>query len=185
MSYDLTVWEGELPTNDAAARAVFSDLYGEFMGGRGIEPTARIRQCVEALVTRWPDLSPDDEDEDASPWSSSPLIKNASGPSFYFGMAFSKYQEAGSYAAEVARSAGLVCFDPGGLGKSSLQVTGVVRPGLARCSRDRFDAVEGGAQAAVHPQGAASPRHRQGRGAARAQARERGAASPPRRTGPL
>ncbi|MFH8388027.1 hypothetical protein ACH4E7_45380 [Kitasatospora sp. NPDC018058] len=112
MSYDLAVWNGERPADDAAARAVFNDLYDEFMGGRGVEPTARIRQCVEALVARWPDLSPDDEDEDACPWSCGPLIRNASGPLFYFGMVFSKYQEAGSYAVEAARSAGLICFDP-------------------------------------------------------------------------
>ncbi|MFJ9447885.1 hypothetical protein ACIRRH_39565 [Kitasatospora sp. NPDC101235] len=114
MSYDLAVWEGERPDSDAAARVMFTDLYGEFMGGRGVEPTARIRQYVEALVARWPDLSPDDEDEDASPWSDGPLIRNASGPLFYFGMVFSKYQETAPYAVDVARSSGLVCFDPQG-----------------------------------------------------------------------
>ncbi|MFJ4672511.1 hypothetical protein [Kitasatospora purpeofusca] len=112
MSYDLAVWEGERPAGDAAARAVFADLHGEFMGGRGVEPTARIGQYVAALVARWPDLGADDEDEDASPWSDGPLIANASSPLFYFGMVFSKYQEAAAYAVDVARSAGLVCFDP-------------------------------------------------------------------------
>ncbi|GHF87056.1 hypothetical protein GCM10018790_75720 [Kitasatospora xanthocidica] len=112
MSYDLAVWEGERPDGDAAARVVFTDLYGEFMGGRGVKPTAQIRQYVEVLVARWPDLIPDDEDEDASPWSDGPLIGNASGPLFYFKMVFSKYQEAATFAVEVARSSGLICFDP-------------------------------------------------------------------------
>ncbi|MFF4498806.1 hypothetical protein [Streptomyces sp. NPDC001546] len=65
-------------------------------------------------MARWPDLSPDDDedDEDASPWSDSPLINNASGPLFYFGMVFSKYSEAVPFAAEVAKSLRLTCFDP-------------------------------------------------------------------------
>jgi hypothetical protein len=112
VSYNLAVWEGERPDSDAAARVVFTDLRGEFTGGRGVEPTARIRKYVETLVARWPDLSPDDEDEDASPWSDGPLIGNANGPLFYFGMVFSKYQEAAAYAVDVARSLGLNCFDP-------------------------------------------------------------------------
>ncbi|MFD8342316.1 hypothetical protein ACFV2C_08495 [[Kitasatospora] papulosa] len=41
-----------------------------------------------------------------------PLINNASGPLFYFGMVFSKYQHAAQFAAERARTLGLVCFDP-------------------------------------------------------------------------
>lgn len=41
------------------------------MGGQKTPPAPLVGQCVEALVARWPDLSPDDdeEDEDASPWS--------------------------------------------------------------------------------------------------------------------
>jgi len=55
---------------------------------------------------------PDDEDEDASPWSDGPLIDNSSGPLFCFGMVFSKYQEASVFAADTAWTSGLVCFDP-------------------------------------------------------------------------
>ncbi|MEV7616136.1 hypothetical protein [Streptomyces sp. NPDC089799] len=117
MSYDLAVWEGVRPADDAAATAVFEDLYREHMqhmGGQKTRPAHLIRQYVEALVARWPDLSPDDdeEDEDASPWSDGPLINNASGPLFYFGMVFSRYQEAAAFAADLARTLGLVCFDP-------------------------------------------------------------------------
>ncbi|WP_033328676.1 hypothetical protein [Streptomyces yerevanensis] len=112
MSYDLAVWDGPRPADDAAALEVFEDLYGRFMKGEGQPPTARIRQYVEGLVARWPDLSADDEDEDTSPWSDGPLINNASGPLFYFGMVFSKYQEAALFAAGLARTSGLICFDP-------------------------------------------------------------------------
>ncbi|MFD8144058.1 hypothetical protein [Streptomyces sp. NPDC059708] len=117
MSYDLAVWEGVRPLDDAAATATFKDLYRKHMrhaGGQKTVPMPLIRQYVEALVARWPDLSPDDdeEDEDASPWSDGPLINNASGPLVYFGMVFSKYQEAASIAADLARTLGLICFDP-------------------------------------------------------------------------
>jgi hypothetical protein len=112
MSYDLAVWDGTTPADDAAALEVFEDLYDRFMGGSAQPPTPRIRQYVEGLVDRWPDLSADDEDEDASPWSAGPLINSASGPLFYFGMVFSKYQEAASFAAGPTRTSGLVCFDP-------------------------------------------------------------------------
>lgn len=112
MSYNLAVWDGPTPADDAAALEVFEDLYDKFMGAKGQPPTPRIRQYVEGLVARWPDLSADDEDEDTSPWSNGPLINNASGPLFYFGMVFSKYREAASFAADLARTSGLVCFDP-------------------------------------------------------------------------
>ncbi|RST09021.1 hypothetical protein EF910_02080 [Streptomyces sp. WAC07149] len=117
MSYDLAVWEGVRPVDDAAATATFEELFGKHMrhgGGQKTVPTPLIREYVEALVARWPDLSPDDdeEDEDASPWSDGPLIDNASGPLLYFAMVFSKHQEATSFAAPLARSLGLICFDP-------------------------------------------------------------------------
>lgn len=117
MSYALAVWEGVRPVNDEAAAATFEDLYREHMrhmGGQKTPTTPLIRQYVEALVTRWPDLSPDDDedDEDASPWSDGPLINNSSGPLFYFGMVFSRCQDGASFAADLARTLGLVCFDP-------------------------------------------------------------------------
>lgn len=74
MSYDLAVREGVQAADDAAATATFEDLYRKnmrHMGGQKTPPAPLVGQYVEALVARWPDLSPDDdeEDEDASPWS--------------------------------------------------------------------------------------------------------------------
>ncbi|MCX4775287.1 hypothetical protein [Streptomyces sp. NBC_01264] len=117
MSYDLAVWEGARPADDTMATTTFEDLYRKHMrhmGGQKAAPTPLIRQYVEALVARWPDLSPDDDDEDekASPWSDGPLVNNASGPMLYFGMVFSKYREAVPFATDVAKSLGLTCFDP-------------------------------------------------------------------------
>lgn len=113
MSYDLAVWEGIRPTDDAAS-ATFEDLCLEHMGARKTPPTPLIRQYVEALVARWPDLGSDadEEGEDASPWSDGPLINNASGPLFYFGMVFSRCQAGAAFAADLARTLCLVCCDP-------------------------------------------------------------------------
>lgn len=73
-------------------------------------PTPLITKYVAALLDRWPDLSEDDDD--TSPWSTSPLIGEARGPLIYFPMRYSMANEASSFAAQLATSMGLVCFDP-------------------------------------------------------------------------
>ncbi|MFE6225055.1 hypothetical protein [Streptomyces sp. NPDC057854] len=64
-------------------------------------PSERIAGYVAALLERWCDVTEDEED--ASPWSTGPLI--------YFAMRWSMAEEASAYAAAVAESMGLVCFD--------------------------------------------------------------------------
>ncbi|MFD3874001.1 hypothetical protein [Streptomyces sp. NPDC058623] len=64
---------------------------------------------VAALLERWCDIT-EDEGE-TSPWSVGPLIESASGPLIYFGMGWSRAEEASAYAADLADSMGLVCFD--------------------------------------------------------------------------
>ncbi|MFJ5899740.1 hypothetical protein ACIQFZ_30775 [Streptomyces sp. NPDC093064] len=109
MSYDLAVWEGERPADDKTAGQVFNDL-------RLIDaevdqpPTERIAAYVAALLERWCDLTEDEDD--ASPWSTGPLIGEARGPLIYFPMRWSMAEEASAFAAGLAQSMGLVCFDP-------------------------------------------------------------------------
>ncbi|MER5563874.1 hypothetical protein ABT071_35390 [Streptomyces sp. NPDC002506] len=112
MSYDLAVWEGERPANDAAAAQHFSDLYDRYMVTEepAARPAERIAAFVDALLQRWPDLAEDDDD--TSPWSTSPLIGEARGTLIYFPMRWSMADEATAHAAEVASSMGLNCFDP-------------------------------------------------------------------------
>ncbi|MEU6980737.1 hypothetical protein [Streptomyces sp. NPDC046371] len=110
MSYDLAVWEGERPADDKTAGQVFSELYERYIDSEAEEPPSeRIAAYVAVLLKRWCDLAEDDED--TSPWSAGPLIKEASGPLIYFPMRFSMAEEASAYAAAVAESMGLVCFD--------------------------------------------------------------------------
>ncbi|MFJ2030853.1 hypothetical protein [Streptosporangium sp. NPDC087985] len=111
MSYDLAVWEGERPADDDTAGRVFTGLYNHYIDGEADHPpTERIASYVAALVERWCDITEDEDD--TSPWSTGPLIGEASGPLIYFAMRWSMADEASAYAADLAKSMGLVCFDP-------------------------------------------------------------------------
>ncbi|WP_318218913.1 hypothetical protein [Streptomyces sp. SCL15-6] len=110
MSYDLAVWDGERPADDETAGRVFSDLYDRSIDGEVEEPPSeRIAAYVAALLERWCDITEDEED--TSPWATGPLIGEADGPLIYFAMRWSMAEEASAYAAAVAESMGLVCFD--------------------------------------------------------------------------
>ncbi|MGW7463069.1 hypothetical protein [Streptomyces sp. NPDC054797] len=105
MSYDPAVWEGDRPVDDKTADRVFSDLYDRYIDSDVEEPaTDRIAAYVAALPERWCDLTEDEED--TSPWSTGPLLGDASGPLLYF-----VAEETSAYAVSVADSMDLVCFD--------------------------------------------------------------------------
>lgn len=110
MSYNLAIWEGDLPENHEAAAEVFETLMDRWQEGDLSPPSSRIAAYVDALLQRWPDITTDRGEE--SPWSDGPLINNASGPILYFGMIWSMAEEAATYAAELADAHGLVCYDP-------------------------------------------------------------------------
>ena len=111
MSYDLAVWEGERPADDKAAARAFMDLYDRYIDIEAdIPPTERIEAYVAALLERWCDMSEDVED--SSPWSTGPLIREASGPLIYFPMRYSMADGASAFAAALADTMGLICFDP-------------------------------------------------------------------------
>lgn len=112
MSYDLAVWEGERPADDAAAARCFTALYDRYidMEEPEVPPVEQIVAFVSALLERWPDLTEDEDD--TSPWATGPLIREARGPLIYFPMRWSMAVEASAYAAGVASSMGLDCFDP-------------------------------------------------------------------------
>ncbi|MYW20454.1 hypothetical protein GT039_34040 [Streptomyces sp. SID2955] len=109
MRYDLAVWEGERPADDETAVQIFSDLYDRYIDDEEECLSERIAAYVAALLERWYDLT--DDEEDTSPWSTGPLIGEASGPLIYFPMRWSMGEEASAYAAAVAESMVLVCFD--------------------------------------------------------------------------
>ncbi|GAA5029096.1 hypothetical protein [Streptomyces siamensis] len=111
MSYDLAVWEGERPADDRTAGRVFNDLYDRYIDvDAGEPPTERIAAYVAGLLERWSDVTEDDYG--TSPWHTGPLIREARGPVIYFPMSWSMAEEASAFAASLAQSMELVCFDP-------------------------------------------------------------------------
>lgn len=90
-----------MPADDKIAGQVFSDLYDRYTDSEEEEPPSeRIAAYVAVLLERWCDLTEDDEDP--SPWSTGPLIGEASGPLIYFPMRWSMAEEASACAAAVA-----------------------------------------------------------------------------------
>ncbi|MBA2725661.1 MAG: hypothetical protein H0U53_06705 [Actinobacteria bacterium] len=109
MSYDLAVWEGQTPQGDIEALEVFDFLLDSYEDSNE-PPTPRIKAYILDLLTRWPDVG----ESEGNVWSTSPLMDCAAGPFLYMSMAFDSASVAGSYAAQLARSHGLNCFDPQG-----------------------------------------------------------------------
>jgi len=111
MSYDLAVWEGERPADDEIALDVLGDLCGRYLEA-DVEhpPTTKITAYVAALLERWPDIT--EAGVETSPWCAGPLIDDARGPIIYLPITRDAADETSAYAAALAGSMGLICFDP-------------------------------------------------------------------------
>ncbi|MFI6033843.1 hypothetical protein ACIBBD_06675 [Streptomyces sp. NPDC051315] len=68
-------------------------------------------QALHELGMPLPDDDTGEDVEDTSPWSTGPLIGEVCGPLIYFPMRWSMAEEASAYAATLAHSMGLICFD--------------------------------------------------------------------------
>lgn len=114
VSFDLAVWEGPLPISDAAALALFKRLSAEHVGSPPFAPpTEKIRSFLADITKIYPearDLPYERFDE--AVWSDGPLINNAGGPFFYFGIVWTRAKEVAPVVARIAAKHGLVCFDP-------------------------------------------------------------------------
>jgi len=65
MSYDLAVWEGDRPADDAAARQEYLHLYDRYIDSRDLQPpTPRIAAYVRALLDRYPDITSEAGEEE-------------------------------------------------------------------------------------------------------------------------
>ena len=111
MSYDIAVWEGSFPRDDAAAATEFERRYA--LADRRETPSPAIRGFVDALRRRHPDLTElDDDSVDASPWADGPLLGNASGAFIYLSLVPSSADETVPFIVEAAQAEGLIAFDP-------------------------------------------------------------------------
>jgi hypothetical protein len=109
MSYDLAVWEGDMPAGDEAAGEAYEALCQQYFGNEEQSPTPRIRAYVDAVAERWPDLY--GHDAQLYPLSNG-LIDEASGPMVYFTIPFNRADEVSGAAAQMAADHGLICYDP-------------------------------------------------------------------------
>ena len=111
MSYDLAVWEGDRPADDAAAAAEFERLYNRYVdSGEGAPPTPKIASYVQALQDRCPDGGTEDGTD--RPWTTGSLLNDACGPLIYFPIGWSRHDEVLGWAVQLAEDRGLHCFDP-------------------------------------------------------------------------
>ncbi|MFG1808210.1 hypothetical protein [Streptomyces sp. NPDC049040] len=112
----LAVWEGEGPPSDITAGQTYKELYGRFVwSGEPHEihcpsepPTEPIAAYAAALLERWP--IPIGEVDDHPIWDDG-LVGNETGPLIYFAVRWNMAEKVSAFAAQVAASMGLVCFD--------------------------------------------------------------------------
>jgi hypothetical protein len=109
VTYTLAVWDGETPADGEQATAEYNRLV-ELAEDASIPPTPKIRRYVETLLARWPDIT--EEGGENSPWADGPLMSDANGPLFVFGLCTFLGEEPFTYCHELAKEHGLVFFDP-------------------------------------------------------------------------
>ncbi len=114
MSYDLAIWMGDRPKDDAAAAATFESLHAKYLSGvTTLAPAPTMLAFLAELTKRYPDLTElDDEDVDDGVWSDAPLVNNASGPLLYLGIVHSRVDEVVPHIVACATARNLVVFDP-------------------------------------------------------------------------
>jgi hypothetical protein len=110
VSYDLAIWEGDRPVDNATACEEYRLLHDRQIRSESEPPTPRIGAYVCALLDRYPDI--DTEAGEGSPWATGPLMGEASGPFLYLPLVYSRCNEASAWIARLAQDQGLVCYDP-------------------------------------------------------------------------
>jgi hypothetical protein len=110
MGYQLLVWEGPRPEDDAAAELECREMFRRYFVGEGFEATPAIREFVQALTERWPEDEEHFGGED-SPWKFPPLLEEASGPAVFLNLRFGIGERAAYVMAEMAEERGLIAFD--------------------------------------------------------------------------
>ncbi|GAA0628592.1 hypothetical protein GCM10009547_35320 [Sporichthya brevicatena] len=110
MAYQLYVWEGERPAEDAGAR-VCREMVCRHLVGDKTEATPGIRAFVDALTEEWSD-DPDDPASITSPWVWTPLLDDASGPMLLLTLDDEMALYGSVLVAAMAEERGLVVYDP-------------------------------------------------------------------------
>lgn len=82
MGYQLVVWEGQRPEDDAACERACQDIARRYFVREPVEPTPAIREFVEALTEQWTD-DPEDPGWQDTPWTYPPILAGASGSALH------------------------------------------------------------------------------------------------------
>jgi hypothetical protein len=110
MGYQLVVWEGERPADDAAGEEAFQEICRRYLVDEPVPPTPAILAFVEELTELWTDDT-DDPAWERSPWKFPPVLESASGPALYLNMTLRMGPDAARLIADLAERRGLVTFD--------------------------------------------------------------------------
>lgn len=109
VSYDLAVWAGPRPSDDAAAltqyerRASAAELSDE-------PPSPVIDAFLTSVLSRYPDQ--DDEDAEYGPWATGTLREDAHGDFAHVTTVPGTPTDVLLWIAQTAAAHGLVCYDP-------------------------------------------------------------------------
>jgi hypothetical protein len=128
VSYDLMIWEGKHPATEQEALELLERYTDEYLGETMLEPYPPIVEFANRLGLVWTD-NPDDTDSSASPWSTYPLLSDASGPFMQVSVQWNRAEEVAPIVARTARDLGLACVDGNGLIYSE---TSGVSPSIAK-----------------------------------------------------
>jgi hypothetical protein len=106
MSYDLAVWVGKRPANDAAAAEEF-DARIDASESNDDAPGPLIQAFVAELLERFP------EGSDDGVWAVEPVLDDVGGDFQWLNMVVGEQlDELVEHAGELARVRGLVAYDP-------------------------------------------------------------------------
>jgi hypothetical protein len=110
MSYDVAIWDGDRPTGDEEASALFDTLIDAFEDDPK-PPSATISAFMDDVLGLWPD---EDSERDDFPWAVAPVMpESASGDTAYLNLTL--HEEVDAMVADivrVARQHGLHVYDP-------------------------------------------------------------------------
>lgn len=106
MSYDLAVWEGPQPHDDAAALAEYERRFDE-----SEETEATPSPVISAFVATLDAQYPESAGIENSPWMLLPLIENANGTFLYLPINYGRAESVRESVADLAQRYNLVCVD--------------------------------------------------------------------------
>ncbi len=111
MSFDLAVWNDEVPLTHAQASEIYQRLCEEWPYLEGQSP--HVEAFYQELIQRWPEIDTilDDrvDDIDLCPWS---CALNHSGKAVVIACVWPKAAEVAQFVEKLARRHRLVLFDP-------------------------------------------------------------------------